>query len=302
MAKAVRNISRVEQYVIIENRRHAIGPHQIRVFEDAIANQFVARCHPFVIDEGGINAIDEDRPRGDRVWIYNLTGNPDVPKEIEIQQSVKGGRVERVKIPNPLAEGQPVHRMKGGGEETKTVHGELTSVRHPARELIVHPWTRKAFDKDDAQWMLQREANRAPHMQMLARSRAPGPNEPNETWGLHELIVYARIVDTNCPIVPNEATLEKWYADGYKDAISERLLVDVSHLPLQRVMAEAKNLMVRRLFYRVADVRYQLPTKEEFNQLAEQYLTDPDWLKAEKAPGARGPGRPRKDEEQRAAV
>lgn len=284
---AIRNASRVEQYVIVDGRRHAIAPYQIKVFDEAIGQAFVERCSPHCIAEGGINAIDEDQPFGERVWLYNLSGNPDLSPEVAVEEYEKGKLARRM-IPNPLLEGHIISHKLGGGETKAVAHGELTSLRQPARVLTLYPWTRKAFEKAHADWFLAREGARHEVSRAVGRSRPPSGFEPNDSWELNDLILYAKTVDSRCPITPTAQTIESWHKSGKRDDLTDRLGFDCSTLPLQSAITTATGLMMRRLFFRVANPLYTLPTKSDFEAVKENFLTEPGALEPEKSPARRG--------------
>lgn len=297
---AVRNTSRVEQYVIIDGRRHAVAPYQIKVFDADIATAFLERCAPHCISEGGINSIDEDQPFGERVWLYNLSGNPDVPQEITIEEYEKGKQVKR-SIPNPQFEGRVIGHKLGGGEKIVSVRGEVTSLRYPPRQLMLYPWTRKAFEKEHAEFFLKRENEHAISHRLAVRSRAPSGFEPNDSWELNDLVLYAKTVDSKCIITPTTQTIEAWHKAGRRDDLTDRLGFDCTVLPAFSVINQATGLMMRRIFFRVANPLYPLPSRSDFESIKENFLTEPGALEPEKLPSKRG--RPRNvDMEEASAV
>ena len=98
---SIRNVTSIEQYVLLDGRRYSVGPFQIRVYEESIACAFLERCAPRIVREGGISSVDEDRPRLDRVYLYNLSGNPDIAPEISATVYENGKTVTKM-IPNPI--------------------------------------------------------------------------------------------------------------------------------------------------------------------------------------------------------
>lgn len=261
---AVRNAGRVEQYVIVNGRRFALEGHQIRVFEPEVANAFLERCAPHVVREGGINVVEEDRPRGDLVWLYNTTGNPDAPAQVEALDQEKGVSVRRM-IDNPVRNGIPVSRELNGSEVATVYKGEQTSRRNPPRKITVYPWTRKGFERPEAEWMLNREANRSPLYRSLSRSRAPGGFEPNDSWELNSLISYAQLIDPKCKLTPSEEEIAVRF-DKKDPGLKDELGFEIAGKSLETVIAEASQLMMRRLFFRIADPAFRLPTKREFDE------------------------------------
>ena len=269
---AVRNTGRVEQYVIVDGRRHALSPHQIRVLEEPIARAFLERCSPHVVRETGINSVEDDRPRGDLVYLYNLSGNPDLPAQIEVVDVQKGLSVRRM-IDNPLRTGTPVFRELSGSETPTVVKGENTTRRNPPRRITIFPWTRKGFEKGEAQWMLNREAGRSATQRSLARSRPPSGFEPNDSWSLNDLIAYAHIVDPKCPLVATEEKIIALFSAG-STKLADAVGFEVKGKGLDRITDEASQLMLQRLFFRVANPDYRLPSREDFEQVRDSTLAE----------------------------
>lgn len=262
----IRNVTTVEQYVLVDGRRYSVGPLQIRVMEEPIARAFLERCAPRIVREGGVGSVDEDHPREARVYLYNLSGNPDAPAEIQASVFENGKTITKM-VPNPLREGVTCIRSLNGGEIIVTHKGETTARRLPPRKVFVHPWTRKAFEHiEEANWMMNREGMRHKTVQMLAYSRPSTNFEPNESWTLDDICLYASIIDLKCKCVPSEEilrmkaekpnarnTLVEWFGEAGRNVRSGDEVVDM-----------AKDLMLRRLYFRVANPLYNLLTREDF--------------------------------------
>ena len=270
---ALRNITGVEQFVLVNNQRFSIGGYQVRVYNGEVAEAFLTRCAPRIVRESGVGAVEEDRPRYERVYLYNTSGDPDAPKTVKVSKFVKGQGTIEVEIENPLSKGTAVTRTLGGEERASTVNGAATVVRTAPREITVHPWTRKAFEKPEADWMMNREGMRPKVHQSLARSRPPTNFEPDDGWRLDDMIAFAKCIDPRCKFTPSEKELRALASPGR--GRQERLVSlfgEISFDSPEAVVDAAKDLMLRRLFFRVANPLYTLPSREEFME----YQTRPD--------------------------
>lgn len=260
---SIRNVTSIEQYVLIDGRRFSVGPFQIRVYEEPIARAFLERCAPRIVREGGISAVDEDRPRFDRVYLYNLSGNPDAPAEVPAVVFEEGRTINKM-IPNPLKDATTVKRMLKGGEIQVSVKGEATSRRLPEREVYVHPWTRKVFEVPEADWMLNREGMKPRLAHMLGRSRPPTNFEPDESWEMDDILIYAGIIDPKMKRVPNEKKLRDLRPVNLRALVAELGDEVLAVRSGDEVVDRAKDLMLKRIYFRVANPMYNLPTREEF--------------------------------------
>lgn len=262
---ALRNTTSIEQFVLVDNRRYSIGGYQVRVYEGAVAEAFLTRCAPRIVREGGVGAVEEDRQRFERVYLYNLTGDPDAPKSVKVHKFVKGTGTVEAEIDNPVAKPETVKRQLGGEERPVSINGEATTMRSAPRDVTIHPWTRKAFEKPEADWMLNREGMRPKVHQSVARSRPPTNFEPDDSWALDDMIAYARCIDPRCKVTPSEKELRvlATAGRGRKERLVE-LFGEVSFDSPEAVVEAAKDLMLRRIFFRVANPLYTLPTREEF--------------------------------------
>lgn len=269
---ALRNRGRIEQYVVVEGKKHVFPPQQVKVFDALIADAFLDRCAPHVVKEGGIASIEDDHSFGDRVWLYNTTGNPDEIKEIEVSV-YKDKQHVKEKIPNPKRIPLTVVRKMGGGQVTAMGNdGEQTASARPPREYLVPPYTRKSFPRHVADWFLNRDAiQEVPLRGAIRAARAPGDFEPNDGWLLDDLQIYGTLVSASFVAVPLEAKLRELY-DMKQFTRLEDLIGGSMYerKDFEEIIEDAKGLVMKRLFFLVSNPLMRLPTRDEFEQVRSQ--------------------------------
>lgn len=291
----IRNRSQVEQYVIVDGRRHRIIAQETQVVDPEVARAFIETCSPQVVrEEEGSQIVDEGWG-GERVWLYNSTGNPDAPDSVKKIHFVKGQPVE-FEIDNPLKKPFVVKNYAAGAHVQGTARGEETSVRNPGRWIDIHPWTRKSFPKHMADWFLNRDAGQSSEMRgATKRSRPPAAFEPNEQWELDDISLYLKTIDSNAKVAPPESVIRGWHSAKAWDKIEKHLGgTGYNRMTASSVIDEAIGLSLRRAFYRVADPAYRLPTQEEFDSLKGAIQDEISAIAEEEKVTKRGPGRPRK--------
>lgn len=295
---ALRNTSNVEQYIIHNGTRYFIEPKTIRVFDAPIAALFLDKRGTVVRREEPVVGSVQPSVFEERDWIYNTTGNKDLPETIEIPDP--NGKPGRVTIPNPKREGVVIERWLAGGERRISFKGEITSQRMPPNLIRIDPWSRQALPKTTVDWMLRRDAQSDHGLRgAIRRSRAPSEFEPTWKWELDDILLYARMVDGGCKLTPTEGEVRELFdtAETFKDAqkklnelVGENVATGMADISIEN----CKTIMLRRLFFRLADPVYPLPTQKEFEEMKAsergEYASDAPATE----PPRRGPGRPKK--------
>lgn len=280
----VKNISTAEQYIIKAGIRYCIPPRQIRVMPKDLAELFLEKCSPQVVLDQGVNMVDYDVPGMELVWLFNTTGNPDSLPTKTVQRIVKRQAV-MVELPNPNYEPRIISR-ETGGEQVVVARGagKAESLNFPGRIHQIYPYTRKAFPKDIAHWMLMRDSRQEDVSKgALKLSRPPGPFEPNDTWDYEDLQIYAAIIDSKLNVGPTLEKLAKQCGRPGIDATTTK--------KYKEALEEAKDILLKRLFFRVVDPRYTLPEKEDFEAVKAE-------LQKENEPKKRSPERPKLEKAQ----
>lgn len=248
----IRNRSKIDQFIIVDGERHLIPAFHTKVVSPQLADAFTRQCAPHVVrEEGGLDVIDDARPmRGTTyVWLMNATGDPDSPEELKFRKHTKEGVVEE-SIKNPKHEPIVVRQRMQGGQVPARVKGEDTVLNLGTVDITVWPFSRKAFDKDTAEWLLRRDASQTESMRgCLKPAREPSGDEPNDTWELQDLQLYAMMLG----IEKYGKTMSTLKKDASRLGKSVEALTD-----------ETKTELLKRLFFRIADKEHPLPTQEQW--------------------------------------
>ena len=192
------------------------------------------------------------------VWIANFTGNEDLPETISAKQW-SGGRWAWANIPNPLRKKKSVERLMDGGMKEYTAKDGAPEAHNLGKIPFRLPaFTRRLYPKHLAAWSLHRDAV-SDVQGSIIKSRAPSSFEPTLSWSLDDMRGYLRLIDPDAKVGPSEHDVRERAA---KDPEAAR----AGESGLQAYVDEAKKVLDRRIFFRVADPQYHRPTREEFSE------------------------------------
>lgn len=232
--KTVRNTTHIQRFAIVDGQRYVLQPMTADTFDTPVADAFVAQNtgpgYNWVIADDGMNKIEFPELYGPRVWLANMTGNLDAPA---------GSYLAQPKVISRVSQG-----AQTPGREPKS--GEETLVNHPSFEVTLWPYQRKSFPKAIGTWFLNRDSASALAGSVI-ESREPWELEPDVTWNLLDLQVYAGIVDPAIQI--------------------ENIPEGVSKNEAAKAEQKIRKELLQRLFFRLVDPAYRLPTREEFNTI-----------------------------------
>ena len=272
-AVPIRNRSKIDQFIIIGGEKLELKAYHTKVVAPEIAAAFTQACSPHVVrEQGGIDEIQEQVafPGNDVVWLMNATGDPDAPEELKIRRPTRDGFVDDV-IKNPKAKPIVVRQRMQGGQRKAMVKGEETVWNMGTVDITIWPFSRKAFDKHTADWLLRRDAGQMHSMRGCVKAaRAPSGNEPNDQWELEDLQLYAMMLGIE-KYGASRSTLRK---DASRLGRSEMEVVD-----------ETKTELLKRLFFRIADKDYPLPTQEEWYAFRDRQKAEPSRDKVKRVVG-----------------
>jgi hypothetical protein len=293
---AIRNRSKVEQYVFFEGERHSLRPFETQVVDPELGRQFIEACTPHVVKGEGLNTIEDAEVwSGERTMLYNTTGNPDAPDTIVVWDVVNKQRAQ-VEVPNPNKKPRIIQRKMEGGSRIGSVKGERTSIPLPAKVYYLYPYTRKSFPKPIADWILNRDAlGRQPGVPPAvahARDIEADKLEADDDWSLDDLRLYGSILDGSMTLGPDEEQALKWVEKGsfqYLEKYFGRPVAYTKNVSPDRVLRDLIKEIYHRVFFRMVDPQRRLPTQKEFDQ-AKGYVKD-----EQDGTAPRGRGRPRKD-------
>jgi hypothetical protein len=257
--QVVRNRTSVEQFVLVEGKRYTLLPHSIDVFDEKVCRRFLEEREGCELTSAMNEVSDNVTPGEEKVWLYNTSGNPDAPSLVDTL-AVKDKQRVTIQIPNPLLRPLVITRTMGGAQVIRNNE----SLNFPGRTLSIAPYTRKAFNVTDAQFIMRRDQGQAPEMRgAIAYARTPnGKEEPNTSWEYEDLRLYAGLVDRDA--FRNLPTL-----NGLKHQAAQLRGQGVTNA---EVIERAKAELFRRLWFRVVNPIYPLPKMEEFWAYKEQNI------------------------------
>jgi hypothetical protein len=268
----VRNYSEVDQYVFDEEekRRWEFPANSVMVLPKRIVTLFLNQRGKYVRPYQPIQFPDIPGPK---TWVANMTGNPFAEAS---KVSAKGENV-----PNPNLKARILSwKMRQDQESERDKDGFLIVTNLPPVTIEIPPYTRIEVPTRVAEFLEARDGHQDPESQgRVMLCRGVTEFEPNMSWRLDDIRIYAYLVDKKIDII-GEFKAEELH-------------------PKTNIYSteETKQALMRMLFFRLVDERFPLPTREEFalaKGTAETNINKEP--KIESNIPKRGPGRPRKDE------
>lgn len=253
--RTVKNTSGVPQNVIYKGKQFLLSPFAEDTFSGEIARLFLERCAPIVVDTtenlGSTYAPDAE---ASTVWIANVTGNPDAPDTVTESRLIKGTRKhEDVEVTNPNKKPRTLSRVENGGHLQYMTKSGLVQKSLASKVWDVPPFRRRSMPKGSANWFIGRDGTQETGRGAAIVSRAPSVFEPDINWGLDDMRTYMTLTDPTAPIGPSEATLKENNPNASK-------------FDMEDLVRVAKAELFKRLYFRLVDPRYRLPTRAEFNE------------------------------------
>lgn len=242
---ALINSSDIEQRAYLpDGKSISMAPQEIRTWPRDMADVLLAQrgkyiqpYRPLYIPPSPGEAI---------TYIANVTGNPHAPEMLTKKRFDKSrGIEEEFQIPNPirvakileyeLQSEQVVQMGQGGSKE---------SYSFPPKRVKVPSTMRLPVPRSVAEWLIRRDAQGDDDSRgSLIECRGPSDFEPNESWPLEDMLLYASMVD-------KQANWKK-FAKGEDDhekklnlyrAVFNRL-VDERFQPVPRMAFEAEKAL-----------------------------------------------------------
>lgn len=256
----IQNGTDVEQAAYdVSGKKHVLIPHAVLPFPTAVARLFLEQRSSYVSVWKSVR-VPPAKAGEQIVYVANVTGNPFLPQTVDWKYLDKATKLERIeKIPNPLRTPFPIRRLYAQPQVIgMSPGGTKTTFSTPAIPVVIPPWQRVAVPLSCAEWLTRRDAQQEEHFAgALIMARAPAAFEPNETWELHEMMVFARLMDDK--------------AQGW---ISEKEAFKALDSNDDVKLAELKIKLLNQLFYRLVDERYALPPKEAFDAALQAALVE----------------------------
>ena len=269
-----------------EGQEFVILPYSAKAFPEETANQFLRDCSGFVRKASQTN-VPPLLPGEKAMWVANMTGSPfvdvqfknKVAKRTKTAAGIVSEEVEEV-IPNPVSKEQILKWSMSTGQGPDP-YGRLKvrgisagdDFNLPPLQISIRPRTRIVVSENIALWMIQRDSMEAPYGNgKVAECREPTEFEPTMQWPLDQIVFFARMVDDV----------------GFNGKVVDQMIVDSGYgktrgkaLSLAMIMSSArhnefvKDAMLQRLFYRIVDKRFNLPTQQAFTAAYEIYTKGP---------------------------
>jgi hypothetical protein len=257
----LRNNTGVAQNIVHEGRQIIMGPHEENDFVKAVADKFLEIRAPLVgIVEDEIGGVYEEQAP-DIVWVANMTGNPDAPDQVKAKLFVNR-HWQMTDTDNPNKAPRPlVLRCDMGMREYIAKDGATEALNLGKQEIRIPPYKRRPMPSSKARWWLNRDATGEPHFRGASiKSRAPTAFEPSpeniDDWSLDDLRAYLKLMDPVADLGRSEEQVTK---DAKKR----------NHRKAEEIKAhveEEKALTMKRLFFRLVNPVYPIPTRAEFNE------------------------------------
>lgn len=246
------NTTDIEQTAYTQDgKRYSMAPHEVRPLPRDIAEAFLMQRSKFVQT---YQAVYIPPSPGESVtWIANATGNPfqpDVLKRTKLNRQT--GIEDTYEVPNPLRTARPVEfTMNKTQRISESKQGGFKeSFSLPPETVKIPPTTRVPVPRSVAEWLLRRDAQMEEGFQRsLVECRGPSDFEPNESWSIEEMLLYAEAMDAKT----------NWK----------------KHIPKNAEEHDKKLSLFRALFFRLIDESYALVDRTYFQGLlAEQTAPD----------------------------
>jgi len=238
-----------------EGVRHEIPPLGRVSLPAPLAREFLAK-HPrwvHLYEEEPIPVVQGERT----VYIANVTGSRMLPDDVEEIKNVEGKDVVKI-IPNPNRVKQVLEFKLQGAQRITGPDSSRKSTKDPNFTARLEPLRRYAMPENYANTILQRTARvQKPYLAgRVIRVPEPAEYEPNETWDLDDIRLYAYMTD------PSHFT-EKRITHEYPPLSTYR---DGDGKLDKREVTAAKRRLLEDLFPSLIDDRYTKPTRAGFEK------------------------------------
>jgi hypothetical protein len=259
----LRNVSDTPQHVFINDRRETIHGLQTRVLPLDVARLFLEQRGKYVVKHES-PAIPVMAGFGS-VWVANLSGNPFLPEKVTVK--VKDRRTNMYVdelVDNPLRKPFYIRERISQGQvvqESTKGEGGQESINLPKMVIEIPPYERVLVPGPIAYTLLTRDSIREDLIRgQVGQCRAPGEFEPNETWALDDVRLYAGLLDFHA-------------FRPYLDSKLETCIKPESAFGGNKSrVAEERKKLLDLIFFKVINEEITLPDPREFAQKKAKYL------------------------------
>jgi hypothetical protein len=258
--KRIRNNTGSKPYVTHRGVRIELTQHGEELFDEVIADKFLEAYPGVVVEaEEDFGTVAQATPEPKKIWVANVTGDPDAPDNIMVRQWIKKAWTT-VPIENTAKHAVALREWAEGPMVEYTARdGTLEALNMPGHYVTIPAYKRVEMEAHIANWFMDRTIMSAPKVTGGKRpvkaifSRKPSQFEPDSSWELDEIVDYLCLVDPDAPEQKGEDELQ----ENYKKAKLTEEEVDVR-------LGEAKREVLRRLYFRLVNPEFRLPTRKEF--------------------------------------
>jgi hypothetical protein len=255
----LKNNTGVPQSIVFNGKQIILDANQEKDFIQVVADKFVEMRSPLVSAvEEDIGGIYEEEDDG-LVWIANVTGNPDAPDKVMAKVYVDR-RWQMVEVDNPKKEPRMLaNKFDMGMKSYIAKDGAVEALNLPKKNIELPAFKRRALPSHEAKWWLNRDAIAEPAIRGCSiKSRPPTEFEPNpknvDDWSLDDLRAYLKLMDPGAEMGRSESSV-----------VSEAK--KRGHRKPEEISAhieEEKYLITKRIYFRLVDPQYAIPTKSQF--------------------------------------
>ena len=254
------NTSEVDQHAYMpDGKRYTLTAQEIREVQNDVAQVFLTQRGKFVQPYQA--AYIPPRSGETTVWIANKTGNPFQPERLKRSRLNRLTQMEEeYEIPNPLRVARPIEfEMNREQKLSKNRDGVTESFSVPPERVKIPPTVRLPVPMTVAEWLQRRDSQMTEeHQGSIQVCRGPGDFEPNMSWNLDEMLLYAELLDGSAP----------WKR----------------FVPAKGEEHDKKLALFKALFFRLTDERYEYVDRAYFqNALLERMTTPPPIAKGKGA-------------------
>ena len=254
------NMSNVSQNVTDDDLVvHSIPPLGRFPYPEAIANKFLTERGRYVriYTPTAIpppNAVNEPME-----WIANVTGNPDTPPKIKLTETHRG-EPKVVEYEHLCHKARVLEYKMNRGQQRDIDNSGLPFHKNLGTYLIrLQPYERALVPKHVADFVKTRASMIGSELGTVVTSvRAPSPWEPNVTWTLGDMWLYATLFDSS-KFTP---AFEKQLAQ-VADPSAKSVKQIIEKFP--GLVNEVKQELWKHLFFRLCNDEYPLVNEAVFN-------------------------------------
>lgn len=252
----LQNTTEIEQSIYHNGRRYSLPAQTMEPFPREIAMRFLEERAQYVcvfVPSSVPRALENEG----LVYVANMSGNPFAPPKVTVTRYYKGTE-ELIEIDNPMRIPRVIRHQMGIGQVYLDAENgepdEKESINRPRVLIAIPPYSRIPVPLHVAEFLYGRDSRQEPHMRgTILPARPPVLFEPNETWPLDDVRLYAGLMD------PHSFAA---FLDKTKSV--NAILSEAEYKGDGVRIDDARRRMLNALFFRLVDSRYPLVDEREF--------------------------------------